>query len=146
MGAMSLTRIATYFGAVLLAAFALIVLLYGAYRTGPGLVAALALVLLIVAGSKLHGRRSRYAAIAARKRPAQDAHNRAADLAADARRATAEAAKHGERYCPLDPGDASHASHSHNHNHVSANGNGNSNGHAPTPAPSPHPGPPQNPA
>ncbi|HSZ37422.1 MAG TPA: hypothetical protein VK773_10060, partial [Acidimicrobiales bacterium] len=59
--------------------------------------------LLVVAGSRLYGRQSRYGVIAARKRPAQDAHDRAADVAADARRATAEAAKRGERYCPLDP-------------------------------------------
>ena len=100
---MSLTRIATYFGAFVLAAFFVIVLAYGGYGAGPGIVVAVALVLLIAGGSRLYGRRSRYGDIAARKRPAQEAHNHAADLAADARRATAEAAKNGERYCPLDP-------------------------------------------
>jgi hypothetical protein len=99
---MSFTRIATYSGAFLLLAFVVIVLAYGAYGAGKGLVVGIVLVLLIVGGTTLYGRQSRYAAIAARKRPAQDAHNRAADLAADARRATAEAAKEGERYCPLD--------------------------------------------
>ncbi len=100
---MSMTRIATYSGAVLLAAFFVIVLAYGQYGAGSGVVVAVVLVLLIVAGSKLYGRRSRYAAIAARNRPAQDSHDRAAGLAAEARRAAAEAAKRGERYCPLDP-------------------------------------------
>ena len=111
---MSLTRIATYFGALLLAAFFVIVLAYGGYGAGRGIVVAVALVLLIVGGSRLYGRRSRYGDIAARKRPDQEAHNHAADLAADARRATAEAAKRGERYCPLDP--------AHDVNHVATNG------------------------
>jgi hypothetical protein len=100
---MSLTRIATYFGAFVLAAFFVIVLAYGAYGAGTGIVVVVALVLLIAGGSRLYGRRSRYGDIVARKRPAQEAHNHAADLAADARRAAAEAAKNGERYCPLDP-------------------------------------------
>jgi hypothetical protein len=39
----------------------------------------------------------------ARVRPAQEAQNRAADVAAEARRAVAEAERRGERYCPLDP-------------------------------------------
>ena len=113
---MSLTRIATFFGAFVLAAFFVIVLAYGQYGAGSWIVVALVLVLLVAGGSKLYGRQSRYGAIVARKRPAQEAHNRAADLAADARRATADAAKRGERYCPLDPA-----------NNVSTNGNG----HAP---------------
>jgi hypothetical protein len=99
---MSITRIATYFGAFLLAAFVVVVVAYGQYGAGSWIIVAVVLVLLIVAGSRLYGRQSRYGAIAARKRPAQEAHNRAADLAADARRATAAAAKRGERYCPLD--------------------------------------------
>jgi hypothetical protein len=103
MGVMSFTRIATYFGAFLLLAFVVIVLAYGAYGAGSGVVLGIVLVLLIVGGTRLYGRQSRYGAIAARKRPAQEAHNHAADLAADARRSTAEAAKRGERYCPLDP-------------------------------------------
>jgi hypothetical protein len=111
---MSLTRIATYFGAFLLAAFVVIVLAYGAYGAGSWVVVGVFLVLLIVGGSRLYGRQSRYGAIAARKRPAQEAHDHAADLAADVRRATAEAAKRGERYCPLDP--------AHDPDHVAANG------------------------
>lgn len=103
MGTMSLTRIATYFGAFLLLAFVVVVLAYGAYGAGSGIVLGIVLVLLIVGGTRLYGRQSRYGDIAARKRPAQEAHDRAADLAADARRSAAEAAKNGERYCPLDP-------------------------------------------
>ena len=38
-----------------------------------------------------------------RVRPAQEAHDQAADVAAEARRAVAEAERRGERYCPLDP-------------------------------------------
>jgi hypothetical protein len=126
MAAMSLTRIATYFGAFLLAAFVLIVLAYGAYGVGSTVVLlGIVLVLLIAGGSMLYGRRSRYGDIAARKRPAQEAHNRAADLAADARRAAAEAAKRGERYCPLDP--ANHADHA---------TNGNAAAHPAPPSPS----------
>jgi hypothetical protein len=125
---MSLTRIATYFGALLLAAFFVIVLAYGGYGAGRGIVVAVALVLLIVGGSRLYGRRSRYGDIAARKRPAQEAHNHAADLAADARRATAEAAKNGERYCPLDP--------AHDVNHVATNGHTTATRQA-SPPPSP---------
>jgi hypothetical protein len=122
MGTMSMTRIATYFGAFFLAAFVVIVVAYGQYGAGSWVIVALVLVLLVVAGSRLYGRQSRYGAIAARKRPAQEAHNRAADLAADARRATADAAKRGERFCPLDP--ANHAA---------------TNGHAPATHPAPPP-------
>jgi hypothetical protein len=111
---MSFTRIATYSGAFLLLAFVVIALAYGAYGAGKGLVVGIVLVLLIVGGTRLYGRQSRYGAIAARKRPAQDAHDRAADLAADARRATAEAARKGERYCPLDA--------AHDANQVATNG------------------------
>jgi hypothetical protein len=124
---MSVTRIATYFGAFLLAAFFVIVLAYGGYGPGPGIVVAVALVLLIAGGSRLYGRRSRYGDIAARKRPAQEAHNHAADLAADARRATAEAAKSGERYCPLDP--------SHDANRAVTNGHATAARQAPPPPP-----------
>jgi hypothetical protein len=125
MGAMSLTRIATYFGAFLLAAFVVIVVAYGQYRASSWFVVAVVLVLLVAGGSRLYGRQSRYGDIAARKRPAQDAHDRAADLAAEARRATAEAAKRGERYCPLDPAaQTDHAA---------------TNGHAPATHPAPPP-------
>jgi hypothetical protein len=127
---MSLTRIATYFGAFLLAAFVVIVLAYGAYGAGSGIVAGVVLVLLVIGGSRLYGRRSRYGAIAARKRPAQEAHNRAADLAAEARRAAADAAKEGERYCPLDPAlDAD--------DHVATNGHASAARPAQPPPPSP---------
>ena len=120
---MSSTRIATYSGAFLLLAFVVIVLAYGAYGAGKGLVVGIVLVLLIVGGTRLYGRQSRYGAIAARKRPAQDAHDRAADLAAEARRATAEAAKKGERYCPLEaPHEADQVA---------------TNGHAPAARPTP---------
>ena len=119
---MSLTRIATFFGAFVLAAFVVIVVAYGQYGAGSWIVVALVLVALVAGGSRLYGRQSRYGAIVAAKRPAQEAHNRAADLAADARRATADAAKRGERYCPLDPA-----------NHVSTNG------HAPATHPAPPP-------
>ena len=135
MGVMSLTRIATYAGAALLVVFAVIVLAYGAYGAGSGVVVVVVLVLLIIGGSRLYGRQSRYGAIAARKRPAQEAHNHAADLAADACRAAADAAKQGERYCPLDPA------------HNAAAGHVASNGHAsaahPAPLPQPPTAPPQ---
>ena len=67
------------------------------------IIVVVAMAALIGAGNLLYGRRSHGAAAQARVRPAQEAHDRAADLAADARRATAEAARRGERYCPLDP-------------------------------------------
>ena len=124
---MSLTRIATYFGAFLLLAFVVIVLAYGAYGAGSGIVLVAVLVLLIVGGTRLYGRQSRYGAIAARKRPAQEAHDRAADLAAEARRSTAEAAKKGERYCPLDPAQGT--------DQVAANGRASAA--RPTPRPRP---------
>jgi hypothetical protein len=127
---MSLTRIATYFGAFLLAAFFVVVLAYGAYGAGSWVVVGVALVLLIMGGSRLYGRQSRYGALAARKRPAQEAHNRAADLAADARRAAAEAAKEGERYCPLDP--------SRDTGHVATNGHASAARPAQPPPPSPN--------
>ncbi len=100
---MSLKRLVTYVGAFVLAAFVFIVLAYGAYGAGSFVVVGLVLVALVAAGTRLYGRQSRYGDIAARKRQAQEAHNRAADLAADARRSAAEAAKRGERHCPLDP-------------------------------------------
>ena len=128
MGPMSLTRFATYFGAFLLLAFVVVVLAYGDYGAGRWLVVAVVLVLLIAGGSRLYGRRSRYGDIAARKRPAQDAHNRAADLAAEARRATEDAARRGDRYCPLDPAkDAAR--------HAGTNGNGHASAVQPAPPP-----------
>ena len=67
------------------------------------MVAFLAMAVLVGAGNLLYGRHSHGAAAVARIRPAQEAHDRAADVAAEARRAVAEAARRGERYCPLDP-------------------------------------------
>ena len=64
---------------------------------------ALTIAVLIAAGSLLYGRDSHGASAVERNRPAQEAADRAAALATEARRATAEAAKRGERYCPLDP-------------------------------------------
>jgi hypothetical protein len=123
---MSLTRIATYFGAFLLAAFFVIVVAYGRFGAGSWVIVALVLVLLVVVGTRLYGGQSRYAAIAARKRPAQEAHDRAAGLAAEARRATAEAAKRGERHCPLDPAAQT--------DHVATNGHTPATHPAPPPA------------
>jgi hypothetical protein len=109
METMSLRLIAAYAGAVLLVLFVVVVVAYGQYGAGSWVIVAGVLVLLVVAGSRLYGRQSRYGDIAARKRPAQEAHDRAADLAADARRASAAAAQRGERYCPLDPANAASA-------------------------------------
>jgi len=117
---MSLTRIATLFGAFLLAAFFVIVVAYGQFGAGSWVIVAFVLVLLVAGGSRLYGGQSRYADIAARKRPAQEAHDRAADLAAEARRATAEAAKRGERYCPLDPAPQTQADHVATNGHAPA--------------------------
>ncbi len=98
---MTATRIALVAGIVLLAAFA--VMAAFATRSGLLVVALLMVAVLVGAGNLLYGRHSHGAAAQARTRPAQEAHDRAADLAAEARRAVAEAARRGERYCPLDP-------------------------------------------
>jgi hypothetical protein len=95
------TRIALVAGIVFLAAFVIMVAF--ARHVGPLVVVVLVLAVLIGAGNLLYGRHSHGAAAVARTRAAQEAHDRAADVAAEARRATAEAAKRGERYCPLDP-------------------------------------------
>jgi hypothetical protein len=95
------TRIALIAGIVILALFALLGVL--AAHAGLVVVALVAVALLIGAGNLLYGRHSHGAAAQARIRPAQQAHDRAADRAAEARRAVAEAARRGERYCPLDP-------------------------------------------
>ncbi len=97
-------------------------LVAGPWGATTGAFVAIALVGLIAAGSMLYGRNSRYGAVAARNKAAQEAHDRAADLAADARRAAAEAAHRGERFCPMDPALAS----------ATTNGNGatRTNGHA----------------
>ena len=90
---MHATRIALVAGIAVLAVFVVI----SAFALHAGLIAC---------GNLLYGRRSRYARAQARTRPAQEAHDRAADLAADARRAAAEADRRGERYCPLDPANS----------------------------------------
>ena|ERR1700722_9062110 len=97
------TRIAVAAGILLLTLFVAAVLLAGPLGSPTALVVALTIAVLIAAGSLLYGRDSHGAKAVERKRPAQEASDRAAALAADARRATAQAAKRGERYCPLDP-------------------------------------------
>jgi len=67
------------------------------------LVVAAVIAALVAAGNLLYGRHSHGAAAMNRVRAAQEAHDRAADAAAEARRAVAEAERRGERYCPLDP-------------------------------------------
>jgi hypothetical protein len=100
---MTFTRIVTAVGIALLTAFAVVVLMAGQAGAGAALVALIAIAVLVGAGNLLYGRHSHGAAAAARVRPAQEAQNRAADVAAEARRAVAEADRRGERYCPLDP-------------------------------------------
>jgi hypothetical protein len=98
---MSPTRIALGAGIVLLTAFVVVA------AVAVHALAAVAVVLviagLVACGNLLYGRHSHGAAAQARVRPAQDAQDRAAAVAADARRAVAEAQRRGERYCPLDP-------------------------------------------
>ncbi|MGA2931558.1 MAG: hypothetical protein ABSE98_05655 [Acidimicrobiales bacterium] len=98
---MTTTRIALIAGIVFLAIFVVI----AAIAMHAGLIVFVALVLaaLVAGGNLLYGRHSHGAAAVARVRPAQEAHDRAADAAAEARRAVAEAERRGERYCPLDP-------------------------------------------
>ncbi len=79
------------------------VILAGQSGAGAAIVAFIAIAVLVAAGNVLYGRHSHGAAAMARVRPAQEAHDQAADRAAEARRAVAEAARRGERYCPLDP-------------------------------------------
>ncbi|MGO9855592.1 MAG: hypothetical protein ACLPYY_11185 [Acidimicrobiales bacterium] len=95
------TRIALIAGMVILALFVVVTAV--AARAGLVVVALAAVAVLIGAGNLLYGRHSHGAAAQARIRPAQEAHDRAADQAAEARRAVAEAARRGQRYCPLDP-------------------------------------------
>jgi threonine/homoserine/homoserine lactone efflux protein len=102
-GPMSLTRIAVAAGIALLTVFVILVYVGGPYGLRSVLIVVFTMVALIGAGNLLYGRRSHYAAAQARTRPAQQAHDRAADVAARARRATDAAARRGERYCPLDP-------------------------------------------
>ena len=100
---MSFTRIATAAGILVLTLFVAAIALAGPFGSGTALIVAVTIAVLIAAGSLLYGRDSHGAAAVERDRPAQEALDRAADLANQARQATAEAAKRGERYCPLDP-------------------------------------------
>jgi hypothetical protein len=126
---MTATRVALAAGILFLVAF--VVVMAFALHAGLPVLALLALVGLVACGNLLYGRHSHGAKAVARVRPFQQAHDYAADLAADARRATAEAAKRGERYCPLDPAHLDPAAPT-------------TNGHATAPnpaAPSPQPPP-----
>jgi hypothetical protein len=100
---MSFTRIATAAGILVLTLFVFAIALAGPFGDGTALIVAVTIAVLIAAGSLLYGRDSHGAKAVERDRPAQDALDHAADLANEARRATAEAARRGERYCPLDP-------------------------------------------
>ncbi|MGO8824989.1 MAG: hypothetical protein ACLQU9_07080 [Acidimicrobiales bacterium] len=95
------TRIAVAAGIVFLTAVVIVVVL--AAHAGLVLVAFVAVAALVAGGNLLYGRHSHGAAAVERVRAAQEAHDRAADAAAEARRAVAEAERRGERYCPLDP-------------------------------------------
>jgi hypothetical protein len=100
---MSFTRIATAAGILVITLFVAAVLLAGPFGSTTALIVGLTIAVLIAGGSLLYGRDSHGAKAVERDRPAQEAHDRAADLAAERRRAAAEAAKRGERSCPLDP-------------------------------------------
>ena len=97
------SRIAIAVAIALLTAFAAIVIAKGQGGAGAAVVAFLAIAALVAGGNALYGRHSHGKKAVDRVRPAQEAHDRAADLAAEARRAVAEAERRGERYCPLDP-------------------------------------------
>jgi hypothetical protein len=97
------SRIAIAVGIALLAIFVLAVITEGHAGAGAAVVAFLAIAVLVGAGNVLYGRHSHGKKAVDRVRPAQEAQNRAADLAAESRRAVAEAQRRGERYCPLDP-------------------------------------------
>ena len=103
---MSLTRLATALGIALLTAFLVVVWLAGPNGLRTGMIVVVTMGVLVGGGNLLYGRHSHGAAAVARVRPAQEAHDRAADVAAETRRAVAEAARRGERYCPLDPAHA----------------------------------------
>jgi hypothetical protein len=101
---MTWSRIAVAAGIALLTVFAVVVIAEGQAGAGAAVIAFVAIAALVGAGNALYGRHSHGAAAMNRVRPAQEAHDQAADRAAEARRAVAEAARRGERYCPLDPG------------------------------------------
>jgi hypothetical protein len=118
---MTATRVALAAGILFLAVF--VIIMAFALHAGIPVLVVLALFGLVACGNLLYGRHSHGAKAVARKRPAQQAHDHAAALAADARRAGAEAAKRGERYCPLDPAQT----------HSGAHAQSATNGHAPAP-------------
>ena len=97
------SRIAIAVGIALLAVLVLAVITEGHAGAGAAVVAFIAIAALVGAGNALYGRHSHGKKAVDRVRPAQEAQNRAADVAAEARRAVAEAQRRGERYCPLDP-------------------------------------------
>ncbi len=100
---LTLTRVLLALGFLVLTAFVYVVLAHGA--NGGNIVGiVVAVVVLIAAGNLLYGRSAPGARALARTRQAQEAHDRAADLAAESRRATTAADRRGERYCPMDPG------------------------------------------
>ncbi len=80
------TRIAVAAGIVFLTAFVFIVLAHGPWGSVSFVIGGAAIVVLVAAGSLTYGRNSPYARAQARTRPAQEAQDRAADEAADARR------------------------------------------------------------
>jgi hypothetical protein len=98
---MSPTRIALVAGIVFLVAFVVIAVV--AIHGLAAVAVIVILAMLIAGGNLLYGRHSHGAAAQARVRPAQDARDRAAAVAADARRAVADAERRGEQFCPLDP-------------------------------------------
>ena len=100
---MSFSRIAVAAGIALLTLFVVVIYLTGPYGLRSVLIVVVTMALLIGAGNLLYGRHSHGAAAVERVRPAQEAHDRAADVAAESRRAVAAAQRRGERYCPLDP-------------------------------------------
>ena len=97
------SRIAIAVAIALLTAFAVVVIAAGQGGAGAAVVAFIAIAALVAGGNALYGRHSHGKKAVDRVRPAQEAHDRAADLAAESRRAVAEATRRGERYCPLDP-------------------------------------------
>jgi hypothetical protein len=103
---MTATRVALIAGILFLAVF--VVIFAFALHAGVPVLAVMAVFGLVACGNLLYGRHSHGAKAVARVRPFQEAHDHAADLAAETRRATAEAAKRGERYCPLDPATNGH--------------------------------------
>ena len=97
------SRIAIALAILFVTAFAVVVIAEGQGGAGAAVVAFIAIAALVGAGNALYGRHSHGKKAVDRVRPAQEAQNRAADLAAETRRAVAEAERRGERYCPLDP-------------------------------------------